>query len=329
MLRNDYLQLSVAIEPSWGRAAEILSKRIFVQAHVWSLIKSAWFGQTDMKHFFKVMGFSRLNPACLLDAAGTYNSEALHSGASVERAILTLGMRFSSVVLGVNYVCRTVLKSNPPPIWKSVFHELMTNVEIGYRVGAKSHELGLEGGALIGFSTIAGELLLLAEYPKEFKKWRQNQKKGDQLRHSGALDIFGCEPYQLSALLLQSLGYGSELAIGVALGAGGLEPQKLDISHEHKRWRAAYLWIEALKDGRNYPAEVESRQFFSEITPPNPGSNQGRNVSLEVLYTEVGKVRHSGSCWTWHLPTPKYLGVPDSLVPEDTDTQKASKSKAK
>ena len=70
------------------------------------------------------------------------------------------------------------------------------------------------------------------------------------------------------------------------------------------RWKAAYLWIEALKEGRNFPGDLEMRNYFPSIAPPKERSQ--KNPVLEVLHTEVARVRKDGSQLTWHLPKPSY-----------------------
>lgn len=268
----------------------------------WNLIRLAWNGAVEHKELVRMLGFSRLNLNCLLDAAGLAPEGKPPDAALLERALDTLGIRYTSVVLGINLTCAAILGTRPPSLWKRLFQEMMTWIEIGYRIGAKVPELGVEGGVLMGFANAAGLGLLLAENATAFKKWYA-PPKGPTTPFPAAL--FGCEPFQVSAFALQQLGYGHETAIAAALGSSKLKPKKVEYNRRTKYWHAALLWIEALREGRSYPAEPEIRQVFPEIAPPRE-QQHGQNLTLEVLYTEVAKVRSEGSTWTWHLPKPSY-----------------------
>jgi len=288
-------------DPSWQRALAIVQLRLALSAPNWNLLRLAWNGAIEQKELIRMLGFSRLNLNCLLDAAMLKPQEGAPDAQLLQHALETLGIRYTAVVLGVNLACAAILNSKPPSLWKRLFQEMMTWIEIGYKIGTKVPELGVEGGALMGFSKGIGLGLLLAENATAFKKW-YNAPNGPSTPFPAA--VFGCEPFQVSAFALQQLGYGHETAIGAALASSRLKPQNIEYSRRTKFWHAAILWIEALREGRNYPADPNIRQVFPEIAPAPQGQSQ--NLTLEVLYTEVAKVRSDGSSWTWHLPKPGY-----------------------
>ncbi len=289
-----------ATDPTWQRAHEVAQSQLKVHNAAWQLIRTAWHGALEPKDFIRMLGFSRLNINCLIDAAELLNAGSPLDAALVERALQTLGIRLCSVVLAINYTCQTVLAKKPPPLWKKLLQDTMTCVEIGYKLGAKASSLGIEGGALMGFSCHAGNLLLLAYDPSAYRKWTGLTKPEGKV----AVDIFGCEPYQVSAFALQQLGFGHEVAIGAAVGNGRLDSKLITLDELTNLWKAALLWIDALREGRGYPAAMEIRQFFSEVTPPKEQSV--KNPVLDVLYTEVARAKSEGSKWTWHLPKPSY-----------------------
>jgi hypothetical protein len=160
------------------------------------------------------------------------------------------------------------------------------------------------GGALIGFARDAGFALLMAQDGAGFKRWHNNRSGDPRADRESALKAFGTEPYQVSSFVIQQLGFGAELAIGAALATGRLNVEHISFGPEVVRWRAALEWIDALREGRSYPPEIEIRNFFPEIAPPVV---QGRkNLVLDSLYAEVSKVKSGGSSWLWHLPRPSY-----------------------
>ena len=299
---SDILGKRVGDDPSWAHARRLAEHYVRIPNHVWKLFRNAWYGQSDIKDFFKVMGFARLNPACLVHAADLGGAGDNLSADQVERAIMTMGMRHSSVVLAINQFCRTILSTNPPPnMTQALMQELINRVEIGYRLGSKSFDLGGEVGALVGFATLAGELVLMADEPKKYKTWYQACRSPTPPSRRVTQGVFGCEPFQVSALCIQALGFGAEAAIGVACAGGRLDARGLELHEESVRCMATQYWIEALRDGRSYPAQIEMRNLFREFAP-GTGPNQNKNITLEGLHAEVGHVRNTGSQWRWHLP---------------------------
>lgn len=295
-------------DPSWQRALTIVQLRLALSAPNWNLIRLAWTGSLEHRELIRSLSFGRLHLNCLLEAAGLTSAASPPDATLLGRALEALGVRYTSVIVGINLTCAAVLSTKPPSMWKRLFQEMMNWVEIGYHLGAKVPEIGLEGGALMGFSRYAGLALLLAENATAFKKWFTHPKGAAQ---PFPVAVFGCDPFQVSAFTLQQLGYGHEAAIGAALGGTRLKPKSGEYSKQTMYWHAALKWIEALREGRNYPADPEVRHIFPAIAPAKEG--QGRNLTLEVLYTEVAKVRSDGSAWLWHLPRPSYEETMDLL----------------
>lgn len=307
---SDLFQDDSGKDATWKKAYAVVAKQLPVPSHVWRLVRCGWQAQADAREFLKILGFTRINPHCLLDAAElTSENPEIIDVNQFEKAIQILGLRYSAVVMAVNYVCRTVLNGKPVTGYKRLLEDLMKNIEIGYKVGARTMDLGLEGGALLGFSTSLGLLLLLLEEPKAIKEWILHTKDGARVDKATELKLFECEHYQVAALALQQLGFGHEMAIGTCCAHGGFDADSPITDRSILRWKAGYQWIEALKGGRNYPGDVEMRNFFKELCPPAP--NAPKNLTLDVLYTEVNRVRREGSNWIWHLPKKEIL-APES-----------------
>lgn len=299
----------IAEDPSWDIARSITERYLRVTPHDWRLIRQSWQGQLTVKELLRMLGFTHFNVKALLRAAMADNSSSPSTpGANaepptIEQALTSLGVRYSILVLTVNYVATNTLRTKPPPLWKGLFKDMMTNVEIGYRFGSRASMLGHEGGALMGFALSVGRLLLMAHDGKVFAKLSREDKFEDanvQLEH------FGCQDYQIASFVMQQLGFGTPIAIGTVLALGNLDVSRLDFGNNDEAfgWRAAVLWIRALKEGRNYPGDLKMRSFFPELTPPRDRGTPNR--TLEVLYTELARVKSYGSSWTWHLPKGSY-----------------------
>ncbi len=307
----DYIDTIADKDPSWYEAYSIVRKTIDIPTHVSRLFRGGWSGEADVQEYFKVVGFSRLNPKCLISAANVSLENCESKSRAMEQALFGLGVRLSAVVLAINFVSRKVLAKKKTPVgWKSLFQEMITGVEIGYRFGAKIHQVGIEGGALMGYIPHATLAILMANDADKFKKYinARRQKKGADRELE--VEIFGCERYQIAAALLQQLGFGPDIALGAAFGMIHLKSEEISKREEIRNWEAACKWITSLHLGRNYPGEVRIRNYFSEV---KPGTGKERNLNLEVLHTEISKVRKNSSEWTWHLPQPGYEETREAL----------------
>ena len=292
-----------AKDPSWEEAFNVALSVMPVPDHVGNMLRMAWSGVASPEEIVRVIGFSDLNPMCLLDASGHNHAIPAHSRQELEQSIQFLGVQFTSVVLAVNLVGRSVLKKNPPASWVRLFESSMESIEIGYLFGQRSSVLGSAGGSIAGFARHIGLLFLMVARPKKYVKYLMLLKGKEEPSPEDFRSIFHCEPWQVSALAMQQLGFGSDLAFGASLAGTRVPLVHVELSERQQVWKAAALWIEALKQGRNFPADVRYRSIFPELTPPKQGA---RNQNLEALYTEVSKIRGKTPKWTWHLPKPSY-----------------------
>ena len=300
MGRPSVLDHFAAIDATWRKALDSVREHLPVPSSVSALFRQGWNMQLSPKEYFKHLSVSRLGTSCLIEAAELPAEEGQSYATSIDNSIQYLGVRYCSVVLAVGLVTRIVEKSDPPDSWNLLLSQMIANIEVGYKLGSRVRELGIEGGALVGFARSAGLAVLVLTDPEKFC---------DLLRHKNGLTdgklqqkLFGFEAYQASSFVIQQLGFGHEVAYGFALASGSLQIDHIELRREVLRWRAAYEWIEALRSGRNYPGHKDVRSFFSEI---NPDLNGGRNLALDSLYAELSKIRTHGSSWIWHLPLQK------------------------
>jgi len=232
-------------DPTWEEAQRIVVSQLLIPSPLLNLVRNSWSGVLAPDAFIRMSGFTGLNPSCLLDAAELPNDGSTPRSQDLLRAVQTLGIRFSAVVLAVNVTVRCVLKSKPGSGWKDLLVKLANDMEIGYKLGVRVGDIGLEGGLLLGFSNYAGVGLLSSAKKEEFKTWKRDLAKFGKLGRKKEIEIFGCEPYQVSALTLQHLGFGTDLAFGVALALGGLNPKHISVDPSIMRWRAGLEWLAA------------------------------------------------------------------------------------
>lgn len=289
---------------SWEKAQQLVERHFDSASLIWRLVRSGWASSFDEKEFIKLFTFSHLNPTCLTRAAQEPQSETF-SLEQLAHTVQNLGVPMASVVVAVNFSCSKTLSdlssiSEGKLLWKTVFSELMTFVEIGSRFGIRVRELGAAAGALAGFGVGCGMLVALVENPRELKLWLS---KAPPMPSS--IETLGAELSQISGFLLQHLGFGHEAATGAAFGSGLNNLSPLVFTPDTTVWISACRWIESLRYSRNYPREATLRAVFPSITPPAVGSGVRNNI-LEALYADVAGVVRDGSKWTWHLPRGSY-----------------------
>jgi hypothetical protein len=227
-------------------------------------------------------------------------------------AVDILGVKASSIILAINCICERTLNSGPATrIWAPLFKEMMSEIEIGYHFGTTVERVGHERGMLIGFSRLAGLALLLIKSPKAFTTW-YDATLGKIDDRADLVRIFGCEPYQVSAMLMQQLGLGAEVALATASTLGDLDTTVVEREPILQTWRATYLWLYALKDGNDAPSCDTARATFAELCIA-PGA-QVIPEHLAMLQEQVAEVRHNQSVWTWHLPLPSYEETAQAIV---------------
>ena len=292
----------VSADPTWNKANEIVNEYFPITTQTWQLVKASWYGEADLVRYVRTISFSYLDPKCLLVAAEMNDPAEFEPDVNtLQQAIQFLGVKLSAVVLSTELVCRMVLKTQPKNYWQRIFRDMITSIEIGYRFGSKCKDLGLEAGALMGLARYAGSSILLASNHQKYKELESLKEEKGYGR--AQRELFGCQDYQIAAIVLQKLGYGSDVALGAALGVGKIIGEHNTYSREILTWRNAVHWISAIESGKPYPDERTINRFFSELAPPGPDAE---NLNLNALAEEVKTVVENGSSWMWHVPRGGY-----------------------
>ncbi len=297
-------------DSTWASALDLVKSTLDIPTVLPPLVKNSWSGLYESKDFMHAIGFPGSNPRSLMRAAHIVALNKEDTPADVERAVAILGVRFSSVIVAINFVSQAALAQRPAEgLWMPLFRDTMTAIEIGYRFGALSSDIGVEGGALMGFSSYAGQMVLLAHDSQRFSEWRSNGC--DTNSHLRALELFGCEPYQVGALTLQQLGFGPEIALAAALASGNLHHELVEVVPVVQRWKAAFNWIDAIRRGAPFPADVESCAAFEHLLQPAangdiPQAQGDTHVPTSHVPTWLTEIALNSSDWMWHLPKDSY-----------------------
>lgn len=274
-------------------------------------MRTCWHGAVSVPQFVHLLAGPGLPTRCLLRAANIPHLGEEASATELREAVEILGVKASAVMLAINCICERTLDSGPSNrIWSPLFKEMMSEIEVGYHLGTSVERVGHEQGMLVGFSRLAGLVVLLTRFPDAFTRWYTDTAGSDN--SAKTLSTFGCEPYQVSSILMQHLGLGAEIAIATASILGGIDNQIIELKPTMKNWAATYHWIHALKNGHDAPSCAESRAAFAELSPKGAATHTPEHLAL--LREQVEELRQSQSKWTWHLPLPSYEETAKAIV---------------
>ena len=305
------ISLEALEEDSWEVAFNAVASSIRIPQNLPHIMRTSWQGVVDNAEFIRLLASPGLSTKCLLRAANLPQLNETAQAPELQAAVDILGAKASAVVLAINYICERTLDSGPPNrVWAPLFKEMMSEIEIGYHLGLSVDRVGHDQGMIVGFSRLAGLAVLLRKFPEAFTDWYL-ETNGIGSAES-ALRAFGCEPYQVSSILMQHLGLGTEVALATASTIGGLSTVAVELHPKMQTWTATYQWLQALKNGHEAPACEQSRLTFQELLPTAAEAPVPEHIRF--LLEQVGEVRRASSLWTWHLPLPTYEETAKAIV---------------
>lgn len=299
-------------DESWTRAYSIVRSAARIPQNLPHLVRACWNDLVTPTDFVRLLASPGLPLRSILRAANIPHTKDAIKQPELVAAVDTLGVKASALILAINCVCERTLDSGPSTkIWSPLFKDMMSEIEIGYHLGLSLEQVGHEQGMLVGFSRLAGLALLLVSAPKAFAPWYE-KTKGLSTDCNETNLIFGCEPYQVSSILMQHLGLGTEVALATASTLAQTETSVIEVQPTLQNWRATYEWLHALKNGEESPPCERSRMSFVELCPDN---NHGHIPEhLAMLREQIAEVRQSQSLWTWHLPFSTYEETAQAIV---------------
>jgi hypothetical protein len=299
-------------DDSWSHAYSIVRSHVRVPQHLPNLVRACWNDLVSPTHFVRLLAGPGLPIRSLLRAANISPLNDSVKQPELTAAVEILGVKASAIILAINCVCERTLDSGPATkVWAPLFQEMMSEIEIGYHLGLSLDQVGHEQGMLIGFSRLAGLALLLISAPKPFAAWYERSRGIVQDRQEVAL-TFGCEPYQVSSMLMQHLGLGTEVALATAATLAESDITVVEAKPTLHTWRATYHWLHALKNGEESPLCGVARQTFTELRLLEGTDEIPQHLAM--LREQVAEVRHTQSLWTWHLPFSTYEETAQAIV---------------
>jgi hypothetical protein len=284
-------------DSSWENALRVVHNSLHPSPALKRLVRNSWTATTSTQEFMSHFHITRLPASGIIRAARNFDP----SIQDLESAVRITGVRYAASVAAIHFTCQEILRSGiSERLWIPLLRDLMNSVEMGHHVGSTVNVLGPESGLLIGFAQRVGRCILLISR-------HQPDLRVSELKDQSAtfwLTNYGCEPYQVSSLILQHLGFGTHLASTAATTLGNLAGHINEHDEITQLWSAANDWISCLAQGRRAPVRLHSQRFFPEL---NASAIEGEIATfLEILYSQIDAVRENNSSWNWHLPEQSY-----------------------
>jgi hypothetical protein len=299
-------------DESWNNANAIVRATAHIPTNLPHLVRACWNDLVPPAEFVRLLGGPGLPLRSLLRAANLPQRNDSIKQPELAAAVDILGVKASVLILAINCICERTLDSGPATkLWAPLFKEMMSEIEIGYHLGSSLEHVGHEQGMLVGFSRLAGLTLLLTHNHNTFGAWYEKTMGKTTDRRESYL-AFGCEPYQVSSLLMQHLGLGAQVALATASTLAGSDTTFIETQPTVQTWRATYHWLHALKNGEESPSCDIARETFSELCAPNETSRMPEHLAM--LREQVSEVREAQSLWTWHLPFATYEETAQAIV---------------
>ena len=191
--------------------------------------------------------------------------------------------------------------------WPDISRAVILESEVGGHLGLAIPKIGFGWGILIGSIRNLAMGLLLVSKPKEFHKYRIDQKvKKSEFDLSYEREVWGCTHLQVASIILQTLGMGVNLAQAMELGFDAALSNSL--ATDVYRVRITREWISALLKTGKAP-EMTHRGDFYPLRP-----------ELDKLTAAAQEIVSSGSAYEW-LEKGKADAAPAESSDEEVSTE--------
>jgi hypothetical protein len=208
---------------------------------------------------------------------------------SVRGAIDVCQSDVIAAVCVIHAVTRRLKTYSHERIWRPMLDDALIRTQIGFLIGGGRASFGGGRGMLAGFAGRVGLAVLIATgTPEQATTALESMSIGTSLSQVG-LSVYGCDPLQVSAMILSASGCGRDAAFGT-IGYADFDLGAEIANPEQRAWQAAYRVVELLRTGNS--AEVPEEDW--EIL----GMSSNETAEIEVLVEELIRRGHG---WSWIL----------------------------
>ena len=199
--------------------------------------------------YLKTLFNSASVKAPIYHATLSFHPEALEGKAHVSRKdlIAPYSPKDLASVISLLYVYKQLSKKAPELQWNELKDEIARSTEIGGYYGQSVPNVGFFAGLLCGGMRLLGlgALLCFDAYSfDQYQRYRKENNMGFDLAYE--TDLFGCNHVNVSAIFVQTVGLGLDLAKDFATGLETNYENLLSLPDNQSCFAAAPLWIQSL-----------------------------------------------------------------------------------
>ena len=201
-------------------------------------------------------------------------------------------------ILAITYLFRHIKKRCDAPEFERIIKKMLTHIEIGAIVGKTVRHIGSGNGILLAGARYMAFALFSMANLKTFQEMRRKIDKNDQLFDLALeTETFGCNHLQIASALIQTLGFGRTVCMGIAIDIKGeaLDTFPEAVAEELLCWKIAITLTECFHRTGKAPVVSED----SELYLPEDES--------EKLHKECWSVLRDGTSFTWLTASKKDL----------------------
>lgn len=206
---------TITQKDSWSVASRTVRDYKPVSGYLWRIVHAV-LGRGEKTGSPDPMIFDALRPLIFEAAADLRLGNPSSKVSTLDDAVGTLGIDTAAAVCVVYGVCRRISATLSERLWRPIIDDALIRASIGYIIGQKVTDFGRGRGMLAGFSGRAGLAIQIAASDiQKAQRALEGLASGQPMKDVGTT-IYGCDPLQVSAIMLASAGVSPDAAFGVA-----------------------------------------------------------------------------------------------------------------
>ena len=212
---------------------------------------------------------------------------------STRDAVKILSPDVVGAVAIIHSICRKLKGKPNARIWESMLDDTILRAKIGCIIGKTIPDFGPGRGMLAGFSSRIGFILSIAMGNEQQAKNALDQLAfGMSVREVG-VNVYKCDPFQVSSMMLLASGCGRDAAIGTAgffaNTARGSERVIGEETAEERKWHVAFSVCECIRKQEENKITESDWEILGLASP----------LKREILVENAKEIIRRGHQWNW------------------------------
>ncbi|MFM1847818.1 MAG: hypothetical protein RL417_1292 [Pseudomonadota bacterium] len=242
---------------SWHRAREMVAAFKPVPGIVWRIANFVLGKSGEIRTLSEGGVYGLRNVVCAIASDKTIG--AGETVTSIRRALEVAQHDVIAAGAVMHAICRRLAGRDFQRIWRPILDDAVLRAGLGYMVGERCPEFGCGRGMLAGFTGRSGLVVLIAcGTMDQAREALEALATGRDIAAVG-MKVYGCNPLQVSAMLLSASGVGKDAAFGSVSYALRERAAATLMNKEQGRWLAAFAITEALR--MNRPDEIGDERW--------------------------------------------------------------------